>query len=80
MKRRLIVVGMLIAVFMTIIVFLVVLPSESYRRYQLEKVGDFSGPEYVADGSLFPSSLGVNPQLTIMATARHVAQQIISTL
>ena len=53
MKRRLIVVGMLIAVFMTIIVFLVILPSESYRRYQLEKVGDFSGPEYVADGSLF---------------------------
>ena len=53
MKRRLIVVGMLIAVFMTIIVFLVIIPSESYRRYQLEKVGDFSGQEYVADGSVF---------------------------
>ena len=35
---------------------------------------------YVADGSLFPTSLGVNPQLTIMATARHIAHQIISTL
>ena len=33
---------------------------------------------YVADGSVFPTSLGVNPQLTIMATARHIAQHIIA--
>ncbi|MBI3184018.1 MAG: GMC family oxidoreductase [Myxococcales bacterium] len=31
---------------------------------------------WVADGSLFPTALGVNPQLTIMAYARRVAQQV----
>jgi choline dehydrogenase-like flavoprotein len=31
---------------------------------------------YVADASLFPASSGVNPMITIMALARHVAQRI----
>ena len=31
---------------------------------------------YVADASLFPSCLGVNPQITIMAFATRIAQQI----
>ena len=31
---------------------------------------------YVADGSLFPDALGVNPQLTIMAMATHVGRQM----
>lgn len=31
---------------------------------------------YVADGSIFPTSLGVNPQLTIMAAAHKIAQNI----
>ena len=30
---------------------------------------------YVADGSLFPSSIGVNPMMTIMAMASRVARQ-----
>jgi choline dehydrogenase-like flavoprotein len=29
---------------------------------------------YVADASLFPASSGVNPMITIMALARHVAK------
>ncbi len=40
-------------------------------------VWDYEGL-YVADGSVFPTSLGVNPQLTIMATARHIAQHILT--
>jgi choline dehydrogenase-like flavoprotein len=28
---------------------------------------------YVADGSVLPSSLGVNPQLTVMAMATRIA-------
>jgi choline dehydrogenase-like flavoprotein len=31
---------------------------------------------YVADASLFPASSGVNPMITIMALARHVARGI----
>lgn len=31
---------------------------------------------YVADGSLFPSSSGVNPMITIAALAHYVAQQV----
>ncbi len=31
---------------------------------------------YVADGSLFPTGLGVNPMITIMALARRVARTI----
>jgi len=32
---------------------------------------------YVADASLFPASSGVNPMITIMALARHVAREMI---
>jgi choline dehydrogenase-like flavoprotein len=32
---------------------------------------------YIADGSVVPSSLGVNPQITIMALAKMIAQSII---
>jgi choline dehydrogenase-like flavoprotein len=31
---------------------------------------------YVADGSLFPSGIGVNPQITIMALARRVSRTV----
>ena len=31
---------------------------------------------YVADASLFPTAIGVNPQLTIMALATHVAERL----
>jgi choline dehydrogenase-like flavoprotein len=32
---------------------------------------------YVADGSAFPTSSGVNPMITIMAIADHVARGIV---
>lgn len=40
--------------------------------------GRFFGVDglYVADGSVLPSSLGVNPQLTVMAVATHIAWQL----
>ncbi|MBI4925518.1 MAG: hypothetical protein HY843_06290, partial [Bdellovibrio sp.] len=34
---------------------------------------------YVCDGSVIPTALGVNPQVTIMAFATHLANQITST-
>jgi choline dehydrogenase-like flavoprotein len=34
---------------------------------------------YVADGSLFPTGLGVNPQLTIMAFATVIAERMVES-
>jgi len=31
---------------------------------------------YVCDGSLFPTGIGVNPMITIMALARRVARTV----
>lgn len=36
------------------------------------------GGLYVGDGSLFPTGLGVNPMITIMAIARRVARTIVA--
>ena len=34
---------------------------------------------YVADGSLLPTGLGVNPQATIMAMATLIAERMVET-
>ena len=36
------------------------------------------GGLYVGDGSLFPTGIGVNPQITIMALARRVARTVLA--
>ncbi|KAI8330123.1 hypothetical protein BC941DRAFT_441570 [Chlamydoabsidia padenii] len=35
---------------------------------------------YVADASVFPTTSGVNPMVTIMATCLHIAEQVIDSL
>jgi choline dehydrogenase-like flavoprotein len=54
----------------------------SARRGVVGTDGAVHGYEglYVADGSLLPSSLGVNPMMTIIAMASRVAQQLANYL
>lgn len=48
------------------------------RRSVVGEMGETHelGGLYVADGSAFPTSSGVNPMITIMAIADHVARSI----
>jgi choline dehydrogenase-like flavoprotein len=36
------------------------------------------GGLYVSDSSLFPSGIGVNPMITVMALARRVARTVLA--
>jgi choline dehydrogenase-like flavoprotein len=49
-------------------------PDGHVRRADGRPIGGL----YVADGSLFPTGIGVNPQVTIMALARGVARTILA--
>ncbi|MDF1561673.1 MAG: GMC family oxidoreductase [Deltaproteobacteria bacterium] len=53
--------------------------GESEKSSVVDEQGKLWGLEdlYVADGSIVPSSLGVNPQLTIMAMALKVARGML---
>ena len=35
---------------------------------------------FVADASVFPTASGVNPMITVMATAHYLAQRMMSKL
>ncbi len=52
------------------------------ERGVTDPAGAVHGAEalYVADGSLLPTSIGVNPMMTIMATASRVARQMAERL
>jgi len=54
-------------------------PADTGGRVRLDARGDAVVPGlYVADGSLFPTGIGVNPMITIMALARQVTRTILS--
>jgi choline dehydrogenase-like flavoprotein len=49
-------------------------------RGRLRRSGSSAAPVaglYVGDGSLFPTGIGVNPMITIMALARRVSRTVI---
>lgn len=54
-------------------------PCDPWGRVRADDRSDRPvGGLYVADGSLFPTGLGVNPMITIMALARRVARTILA--
>lgn len=56
--------------------------GEDPRRAVVRSTGEHHQVEglFVLDGSLFPTSLGVPPQLTIYALARHLAPGVLARL
>ena len=54
-------------------------PADPWGRVRVDARGDRAiGGLYVGDGSLFPTGLGVNPMITIMALARRIARTILA--
>jgi choline dehydrogenase-like flavoprotein len=54
-------------------------PSGRVRSASGGRAGDqVVGGLYVADGSLFPTAIGVNPMITIMTLARQVARTVLA--
>lgn len=54
--------------------------GEDPERFPVDPDGRFRGADniWVTDGSLFPTSGGVNPSLTIAANAMRIARQIVT--
>ena len=48
-----------------------VVDPRSFRVHEMSNL-------YLCDASVFPSTLGVNPQLTVMALAHHAAPLVSS--
>jgi choline dehydrogenase-like flavoprotein len=53
-------------------------PCDPWGRVRVSPRGETIRGLYVGDGSLCPTGLGVNPMITIMATARHVARTVLA--
>jgi len=53
-------------------------PVDPSGRVRLDERGTLLRGAYVADASLFPAALGVNPMLTVMALADRVAATVLA--
>jgi choline dehydrogenase-like flavoprotein len=54
-------------------------PCDPWGRVRRDGKSDaIVGGLYVGDGSLFPTGIGVNPMITVMALARRVARTILA--
>jgi choline dehydrogenase-like flavoprotein len=57
-------------------------PREGPHQGVVDERGAVHGTTglYVLDGSIFPTTLGVNPQVTIMAASLHLSRQLAASL
>ena len=53
-------------------------PADERGRVRADSRGSIIPGLYVADGSTFPTGIGVNPMLSIMAMARRVSRTVLS--
>ncbi len=55
-------------------------PTDGEYRGVVDGAGEVYGIKgaYVMDGSVFPTTLGVNPQVTIMATAQALSRRVLA--
>ena len=53
-------------------------PADERGRVRADSRGSIIAGLYVADGSTFPTGIGVNPMLSIMAMARRVSRTVLS--
>jgi choline dehydrogenase-like flavoprotein len=51
---------------------------DPWGRVRADTAGTVVRGLYVGDGSLFPTAIAVNPQVTIMALAERVARTVIA--
>jgi choline dehydrogenase-like flavoprotein len=53
-------------------------PADPHGRVRADSRGSIVPGLYVADGSTFPTGIGVNPMLTVMAMARRVSRTVLA--
>jgi choline dehydrogenase-like flavoprotein len=53
-------------------------PADERGRVRVDARGSLVAGLYVADSSTFPTALGVNPMLTVMAMARRVSRTVLA--
>ena len=53
-------------------------PADPHGRVRLDRRGALIRGLYVADSSTFPTGIGVNPMITVMAMARRVSRTVLA--
>jgi choline dehydrogenase-like flavoprotein len=53
-------------------------PADTRGRVRSDRTGRLIGGLYVADGSTFPTGIGVNPMIGIMAMAKRVSRTVLA--
>jgi long-chain-alcohol oxidase len=55
-------------------------PADARGRVRCDSRGSIVPGLYVADASTFPTAIGVNPMVTVMAMARRVSRTVLAEM